>query len=163
MADFHFRRTPIAAAPQRKEGTYVMSRAAPDQIFNSADYIDIRDVIARVEHLEQLRQPGPVDLGPDDSAEDQDDLFRELAGLESVLDELRGRGGDHQWRGDWYPVTLIRDSAFEDYARDLAEDIGAVSPDASWPRNHIDWASAAAELQDDYSPVRIDGVTYWYR
>jgi hypothetical protein len=34
-------------------------------IDNTADLIDIRDVMARMEHLEE---PGPVDLGADDAA-----------------------------------------------------------------------------------------------
>ena len=62
--------------------------------------IDLRDVTDRVEHLEPLRQPGPVDLGPDNEA-NQDDLFAELEALENLLSETRGYGGDHEWRGDW--------------------------------------------------------------
>ena len=41
-------------------------------------------VEARIKHLEPLRQPGAVDLGPDDNAVDQDALFAELAALESI-------------------------------------------------------------------------------
>lgn len=87
----------------------------------------------------------------------------ELATLESLLDDLRGNGGDEQWEGDWYPVTLIRDSYFEDYAQQLAEDIGAINDDAQWPATCIDWEKAASELQMDYSTVDYDGVEYWYR
>jgi hypothetical protein len=39
------------------------------------DIIDIRDVIARVEHLRQLHTPGPLDLGEDDNEQHQDDLW----------------------------------------------------------------------------------------
>ena len=91
-----------------------------------------------------------------------DDLA-ELATLTALLDELKGYGGDHQWRGDWYPGDLIRDDAFEDHARALADDIGAVDSEASWPSSHIDWPAAAAALQQDYSEVEYGGVTYWYR
>lgn len=133
-----------------------------EQITNDQDYIDVRDVIARVEHLEQLRQPGPVDLG-DDNDTAQDDLFMELAMLESLLSDLEGNGGDEEWRGSWYPVTLIRESYFKDYAEQLAEDIGAINSEASWPNNHINWEAAANELLIDYSSTEIDGVTYYYR
>lgn len=133
-------------------------------ISNSEDTLDVRDIIARVETLEALRQPGPVDLGSDeDNERDQDVLFAELATLEALLDDLQGGGGDEQWRGDWYPVTLIRDSYFKDYAQELAEDIGAINSDAAWPAYCIDWDRAARELQMDYSTVEYDGVTYWYR
>lgn len=128
----------------------------------AADVIDIRDVIARVEHLETLRQPGPVDLGEDNDT-DQDELFAELARLEALLADCQGAGGDEQWRGDWYPITLIRDDYFEDYARELAEDIGAIDRNATWPLNHIDWPAAAETLKGDYTTVEYEGVTYWTR
>lgn len=77
---------------------------------------------------------------------------------------LRGNGGDEQWRGGWYPLTLIRDSYFEDYARELAEDIhGHALRDAQWPFTCIDWTTAANDLLMDYGTVEYDGVTYWYR
>jgi hypothetical protein len=131
----------------------------------TADIIDVRDIIDRVEVLEALREPGPVDLGDDDDNEtDQDTLFAELATLEGVLDDLKGYGGDEQWRGDWYPVMLIADSYFEDYARELAEDIhGNELRNASWPFDHIDWSAAAEACQQDYTSTDIVGSTYWYR
>ena len=92
-----------------------------------------------------------------------DDETEELQTLENLLEELKGCGGDEQWEGDWYPITLIRDSYFEDYAEELANDIGAINSEASWPNNCIDWERAARELQQDYSSVEFDGVTYWYR
>lgn len=132
-------------------------------ISNSDDIVDVRDVIARVEHLQNLRTPGPVDLGPEDNAQAQDDLFEELNTLENLLADLCGTGGDEQWRGDWYPVTMIRDTYFKDYAYELADDIGAINSDAGWPNNCIDWDKAARELRMDYTSVEFDGVTYWVR
>ena len=79
------------------------------------------------------------------------------------MDEIKGTGGDEQWEGDWYPVTLIRDSYFKTYAMDLAEDIGAINFDATWPNNCIDWDKAARELRMDYTAVTFDGVDYWTR
>ncbi|KKL86611.1 hypothetical protein LCGC14_1942930, partial [marine sediment metagenome] len=83
--------------------------------------------------------------------------------LAELLAELKGYGGDHQWKGDWYPVTLIRDSYFKEYAQELADDIGAIDSDLTWPNNCIDWDQATRELQMDYSTVEFDGITYWYR
>lgn len=128
------------------------------------EFLDVRDMIERVEQLEKLRQPGPVDTGdPEDAEYAQDDLFAELATLESALEEMKGCGGDHEWRGAWYPVTLIRESDFEDYARELAEDIGAIKKDMEWPCNFIDWEAAANALRIDYSDIEIDGTAYVYR
>ena len=123
-------------------------------ISNTEDIIDIRDVMARVEYLADAD-----DVDTDAESEDQ----QELASLTALLEECRGNGGDEQWRGDWYPLTLIRDSYFTDYAQELAEDIGAIDPNATWPLNCIDWEQAASELQTDYTSVDFDGTTYWYR
>jgi hypothetical protein len=128
------------------------------------DIIDFRNITDRVEVLELLRQSGPVDLGNDEDNEtDQDELFAELAALEALLDETRGYGGDHQWRGDWYPGAIILDSYMEEYAQETAEDIGAISKEYSWPSSHIDWAAATDAFKQDYSSVSYGGFGYWYR
>lgn len=134
-----------------------------NEITNSEDVLDCRDIIARVEHLEELEQPGPVDLGPEDNAQAQDDLFAELRSLRAFLAEMKGYGGDEEWRGDWYPVTLIRDSHWETYTQEFAEEVGAVNADATWPHTCIDWDKAARELRMDYTSAEFDGVTYWFR
>ena len=121
----------------------------------TADIIDVRDIIARIEELEQEQ--------PDDDAARDWTGSQELADLTALMSELEGMGGDEQWRGDWYPVTLIRDNYFQTYAQELAEDIGAVKADAQWPHTCIDWEHAARELRYDYSGVDIAGVTYWTR
>lgn len=128
------------------------------EITNSEDMIDVRDVISRVEELESIEGIEEDIEGPD-----QTDDQVELVTLRDLLDELRGNGGDEEWRGSWYPVTLIRDTYFKTYAEELAEDIGAINADASWPNSCIDWDQAASELQMDYTSTEFDGVTYWYR
>lgn len=127
-------------------------------ISNSADIIDVRDIIERFEELEEGTHDGDgnqLTLDGDDASE--------FSTLTELLHELEGYGGDEQWRGDWYPVTLIRDSYFEEYAQELAEDIGSVTGSEQWPHNCIDWERAARELQMDYTSVEYDGITYWYR
>jgi len=128
----------------------------------TADIIDVRDIIDRIEELgsdiEALQDSEQMaDQQVADETED------ELQALTAIMAELAGYGGDEQWRGDWYPLTLIRESHFQDYAQELAEDIGAVNRDATWPNNCIDWKQAARELRMDYSAITIDGVTYFYR
>lgn len=119
------------------------------------DVLDVRDIIVRVEELEGDEHEARDDMTDDERVE--------YDALNALLADLKGNGGDEQWRGDWYPVTLIRDSYFEDYAQELAEDIGAIKDDAQWPANCIDWERAARELQQDYSSVEYNEVTYWYR
>lgn len=50
-------------------------------------------------------------------------------------------------------------SSDEEFAQDMAENIGAIDRNASWPNNCIDWEHAASELMYDYSEQ--DG--YYFR
>ena len=123
----------------------------------TSNIIDIRDVIARVEELEDELSP----------MEENDRFYfeerEELALLTALLDDLKGCGGDEDWRGDWYPLTLIQDFYFEEFAQEEAESLGLIKADIWWPYNCIDWERAAWELRSDYSSVEFDGETYWYR
>lgn len=57
-------------------------------------------------------------------------------------------------------ATLIRDADFEDYARQLAEDLGAIESDSGWPVDYIDWTRAADALRSDYTTIEWDGESY---
>jgi hypothetical protein len=120
------------------------------EINNCEDIIDSRDVIKRIDELQNMR---------DDEDEDYDDDAREeLEALEALAEEASGYAADWQ-----HGETLIRDSYFAEYAEQLADDIGATNKDAPWPQNHIDWNAAAEELKQDYTCVEFDGVDYWIR
>lgn len=131
------------------------------------DVIDVRDIIERVEELREERDDFEHDEDGDrldhDWAKAWPEDAEELNTLEELLGDIKGNGGDEQWEGDWYPVTLIRDSYFKDYAQELADDMGALPKEYSWPSSCIDWDQAARELRMDYTSTEIDGVTYWYR
>jgi hypothetical protein len=152
------------------------------------DTVDIRDVIERYEELDEtlsmdtleplireklgLTEYDEYDDIPEEKKqevldaiieEDYQEEQEEFEILGSLLDDLRGYGGDHQWQGNWYPITLIRDEYFEEYAKELARDIGAINDDMQWPYTCIDWTEAAEELQQDYSTVDFGDETYWYR
>ena len=124
----------------------------PTTIDNTADVIDSRDIIARIEELRA--QVGDTTLPEEDVIANT----RELADLEA----LAKQGEDYA--ADWqYGETLIRDSYFKAYAQELAEEIGAISPSATWPNPCIDWDQAARELRMDYTAVEFGSVTYWVR
>lgn len=125
------------------------------QLDLTADTIDVRDIIARVEELDaQIDATEPNNLN--------NQAIQERSALLEILAELCGNGGDEQWRGDWYPVTLISERTFEDHVRELLEDCGTIPRDLPW-FVAIDWETTAQHVQGDYTPVEIDGVTYWYR
>lgn len=64
------------------------------------------------------------------------------------------------------PLFIPADE-FENYAKKLAakklaEDIGAVNKDATWPNNHIDWQSATRELEYYYTTVTVVDEDYLF-
>lgn len=130
----------------------------------SADVIDVRDIIARVLELRDERDGYNEKMGSPDAWDGvPDGEPEELVMLEGILSELAGYGGDEEFEGDGYPVHLIAESYFQEYAQELAEDCGMVDTSARWPMNCIDWEQAARELQMDYGSIEIRGSTYWYR
>jgi antirestriction protein len=104
--------------------------------FPHADIIDSRDIIEVLESDAETFAP---------------DVLADIESAESASP-------------DWaYGATLIADGAFVDYARELADDIGAINDSHGWPLSYIDWDAAADALKMDYTSVEIDGETYWVR
>lgn len=117
-------------------------------IDNNEDLIDSRDIIERINELQAVLDAGES-LG-----DDRDEYM--------VLTALANDG--EQSASDWADgAALIRDSYFENYARELAEDLGLIDDAGTWPNYCIDWARAARELRADYTAIDFDGVTYWVR
>jgi antirestriction protein len=126
----------------------------------TADIIDLRDIIERVEELENQLEG----LGSEGDAAMQNltEEWQELQALNNIMEELKGYGGDEQWRGDWYPITLIRESYFTEYTREMLEDCGTIPRDLpAWV--HIDWEATAREVKMDYSYISIGEMDYLYR
>jgi hypothetical protein len=151
------------------------------EVDNSQDIIDTREIYDALQEIEArgcfcescdgrgvLAAPDE-DEGEEGEVEPCEDcegtgLDREASAqresLKTLLDEVESVSGEHPKHG----VGLIRDSYFETYARELADDLyGTEIRNASWPFDYIDWTAAAEALQMDYSQVDYDGVTYWVR
>lgn len=126
------------------------------------DVMDSRDIIERIEELESLREEA-IEAG-----ENLDDMGRAWGvfstGEQEELVTLKALAEEASGSPDWqYGETLIRDSYFEEYAQELAEECGMIPDGLSWPMTYIDWKQAARELQYHYISVDFDGVTYWIR
>jgi hypothetical protein len=108
------------------------------------EIMDSRSLIAVAEEIEETPR------------EDwEDDWAETLAAVKAIEDYAPA---------DWqYGETFIREDHFEDYARELAEDIGAIDKDASWPNTYIDWKAAADALKQDYTTYEFMGHTYYAR
>ena len=131
---------------------------ARGDITPSDDTIDSRDVMVALEDAREARD-AYNDEHPDGPAyaEAHPIEAQELAALERLAEEGAG------YAADWiYGETLIRDSYFVEYVREMLEDCNDI------PRNlphyvHIDWERTARDVQMDYTAVEFDGVTYWIR
>lgn len=109
------------------------------------------------ELIEELAALG-VDDWQDGAAVDavEDDAGRARARM--VFDFLAEVGGEAG-----YGVTVVPDADFVDYARELAEEVGAIPTGGAWPTYCIDWEWAARELRMDYTSGVFDGVDVWWR
>lgn len=129
------------------------------------DSITAATVRERIDELEAERseleaaftdEPDTDDGGDPDAREAEldewdEDNHAELAALRKFYEEIPS------------DETLIADDKFEDYARDLAEDLHGSNACDSWPFTCIDWKEAADALQMDYSAYEFDGTTYYAR
>ncbi len=117
------------------------------------DMIDSRDVIERIEELEEARarMSNAIENWPGSDEAD------ELASLTALADEAS------QYSGDWqYGATLIRRSYWVDYVRELVTDCDGL------PRElpsyiEIDWQATARNIEADYTSVDFNGVEYLIR
>lgn len=142
-------------------------------ISNFDDVIDSRDVIARIGELEsELADAHEAEAGGADVACEFEAWLARIADTDGhecqdaavELQILRALESEAGGCSDWeHGEALIRDSYFEEYARQLADDCGMVPDNLTWPCDCIDWERAARELQMDYTSVSFDGVDYWIR
>lgn len=83
----------------------------------------------------------------------------EQAELEE-LDELESEVGREWMHG----TEMIPEGDFEEYARQLAEDTGALEGVGDkWPCTCINWTQAAEELAMDYTTVSYQDEDYYVR
>jgi uncharacterized protein YfcZ (UPF0381/DUF406 family) len=113
-----------------------------NEITNTETVIDSRDVIKRIEYLQDNLEEAPEEL-------------------EGLL-ELAEQG--ELYASDWrYGATIINEDYFEDYAKELAEDCGMINNQAEWPNNCLDWEKAAEMLKQDYTEIDFCGNAFYIR
>lgn len=134
---------------------------------NTDDLIDSRDVIARIEELENEQAELVQKLSDGEITEAEMVAFDEDKGHD--LDALRELAALAESSPDWiYGETLIRASYFVQYITDLIDDCYDLPKEltsGNWPYRHItiDFEAAAKEAEQDYISVDFDGVEYLIR
>ena len=143
-----------------------MRRSIPS---NSDNVIDSRDIIARLEELESERQDLANELEKAEGSDDEEAKQTHADNLKEwdeenthELDILKAINDDSPGDDWWDGATLVRDTYFTKYCQELVSDIGDL------PNNIpgylvIDWDATADNLQQDYTSVEFDGVTYYVR
>ena len=122
------------------------------EINSNDDIIDVRDIIERIGEIAHDLTTYSAE------AHAHPELVEEHAALCAIMRDLKGNGGDEEWRGDWYPVTLIRDSYFKQAMDEMVADCYTLPELPSFMTVTLDYVA----LQMDYTSTEIDGVTYWY-
>lgn len=123
--------------------------------------IDSRDLEKEIAELEPMIEEWNeiVNNREEEARRDEYPGLENISRYEELCqlrDECHGSGWEHG-------IVFVPELAFADYARELAEDIGAIDRDANWPLDCIDWELAARELAHDYMMLTFDGVDYYYR
>lgn len=145
--------------------------------FRTDDWIDIRDLPAFVDDvIESLEFAHEADTDDEPGSAAFEAEYAEDEDLNAVLElavELLGSdfGGDAkaaalalEAHGNNYECILVADDDFENYARQFADEIGAVSENCySWPYCFIDWEAAAESLKSDYQCVTVQGRDFQIR
>ncbi len=125
-----------------------VTMASPATFSNHDDTIDSMDVIDRLDELRDLfEEEGRLD----------DEDRAELESLERLCKECE------LYAEDWeHGVTLIRDSHFSSYIKELIEECGDLPKKLPWAIV-INWDATVDNYRSDYTPVDFGGVTYWVR
>lgn len=127
---------------------------------NMMDVIDSRDIIERIEELDDLvAEQLQLELDGGETDRDWPEWLEELQTLKTLAEEAK------DYVPDWeYGATLIRYSYFTEYCREMLEDCGDIPSNLPWYiADHIDWEDVARELKVDYKEVEFNGVVYYVR
>ena len=94
-----------------------------------------------------------------------DELRSDISDIEDELKPIKNFAEDGEGYGDWENgETLIRESYFVDYAKELVQDIGDLPQELpAYIENNIDWDGVANDLLIDYTSLDFEGETYYMR
>lgn len=158
------------------------------EITFTEDILDSRDIQARFDELDEEKddlQDAITELDEELAGMDEDDedyksnketLEEELIDAEKELEEwiadneeeyellkeVVDRFGGY---GDWdYGETLIHESYWTEYVKQLLEDTGDIPENLPWYiADNIHWDGVAYDIATDYMSETINGYTYYMR
>lgn len=158
-----------------------------NSIDNSADVINSRDVIERIEELKgdlesayedyetayeeavEAKLPVAPKFDFDQWVEQQSSGSSDMTDEATEYRALVALADQGEGYGDWmHGDQLIRESYFTNYIEELIEDCYEMPKEmdsGNWPYRHMtmDYEAAAEEAKSDYTCLDFDGETYWMR
>lgn len=150
---------------------------ASGTVVNFSTDIDIEDLADRESFAESVEE---WQDGVREQIEDEDATIDYVATSDDVPERLMGPAGPKDTFWDYYeawagarfrhdvevywaaealdiPADEVREAyagtarSDEEFAENLANDLGMIPDNVEWPMTHIDWESAAASLMSDYT------------
>jgi hypothetical protein len=113
-----------------------------DELLNSSNVIDSRDVIILKEKLILL---------------DEEENKEELDNIENFLSEIMDYNSEVE-----YGTSIISDYYFEDYVKDYIEEIYPELENLPpFIKYNIDWGRVTNDLKVDYAYVETNNKKYW--
>lgn len=124
--------------------------------------IDLEESVTLHDHRSGSLCTPCMDALDEDEAETANE---EMANEETLIEWATANGNDAEavlayfelQRDVDYTIESFEDAytgrydSDEDFAQEMAEDLGLIDANASWPNNCIDWEYAASELMYDYN------------
>lgn len=139
-------------------------------------YLDTRDLIEKREELKEKIFNNFLAYFPqyEDMTDSYDDILMDEEEIQdwkyvwldeiteiTEIDVLEDEVSSSEWD---YGIIFISEDKFEDYCKELLEDIGDLPPNLpAYIEDNIDWAGVADDLRVDYSEVEYQGETYLFR
>ena len=110
-------------------------------------YLDSRDIVERLNYLENL---------PKEEVQEEEEYPDEYKELFDLREEIGKKYFD-------FGITFIEVDYWEEYAEELAYDVGLADRNNTTFNWYIDWEKWAEALSQDYSSVNLGSYEYYYQ
>ena len=110
-------------------------------------YLDSRDIVERLNYLENL---------PKEEVQEEEEYPDEYKELFDLREDIGKENFD-------FGITFIEVDYWEEYAEELAYDVGLADRNNTTFNWYIDWEKWAEALSQDYSSVNLGSYEYYYQ
>lgn len=111
--------------------------------------------------VEEIKTPANVPEEVEEETQTMAERFEEENGLDVEINQayIDNVGEEYAKADDVAEAYAGQFDSDEEFAQNLAEEIGAIDRNATWPNNCIDWERAGNDIMYDYFSVN----NYYFR